>query len=239
MHRIFLDRETLNDEHPRATGDEYHYLTRVLRVRQGTSLRAVCGDGFEYDVLVGPVNRREAVLQIIDRREVNRELPFEVHIYLGYLKAGSFQEVLGDLVECGATSVTPVIFSRCQASLPALTSPRRDRFRRIIQYHTGLSGRTRLMDVFPPAELSEALKQCRHFDHKVLFWEDHPGKSYNTPKPSPKDRVALFIGPEGGIDPDEVNMAREVGFVIASLGARTLRARLAPVVAIASFCRQS
>jgi 16S rRNA (uracil1498-N3)-methyltransferase len=45
--------------------------------------------------------------------------------------------------------------------------------------------------------------------------------------------VALFIGPEGGYDDDEIAAARAAGAIVATLGPRILRTETAAVVAVA------
>ena len=50
-----------------------------------------------------------------------------------------------------------------------------------------------------------------------------------------RDAVNVVIGPEGGWTPDELSMMAEAGVTRVSLGARTLRAETAPLVALAAL----
>ncbi len=45
--------------------------------------------------------------------------------------------------------------------------------------------------------------------------------------------VSLLVGPEGGLEADEVELARQAGFQVVSLGRRVLRAETAALVAAA------
>jgi 16S rRNA (uracil1498-N3)-methyltransferase len=49
----------------------------------------------------------------------------------------------------------------------------------------------------------------------------------------PVDAVSLFIGPEGGFPPEEVELARRQGVRAVSLGRRILRAETVAIVAVA------
>jgi 16S rRNA (uracil1498-N3)-methyltransferase len=47
------------------------------------------------------------------------------------------------------------------------------------------------------------------------------------------DEIRMLVGPEGGLEADEVGLLKEKGFVPVSLGPRTLRAETAAVAALA------
>ncbi|MEC7378282.1 MAG: RsmE family RNA methyltransferase, partial [Pseudomonadota bacterium] len=49
----------------------------------------------------------------------------------------------------------------------------------------------------------------------------------------PPRRLALMIGPEGGLTPEEITQAEQEGFLPVSLGPRVLRTETAPVAAMA------
>jgi 16S rRNA (uracil1498-N3)-methyltransferase len=51
----------------------------------------------------------------------------------------------------------------------------------------------------------------------------------------PAAGATLFVGPEGGWAPDELEAFTTAGARLLSLGPRTLRAELAPVVALATL----
>jgi 16S rRNA (uracil1498-N3)-methyltransferase len=48
-------------------------------------------------------------------------------------------------------------------------------------------------------------------------------------------RIAVFIGPEGGLSPEEVELAKSVGFVPVTLGPRILRTEMAGLAAAAAI----
>ena len=54
-------------------------------------------------------------------------------------------------------------------------------------------------------------------------------------QPKPQGKVTLLIGPEGGFSADEVQIARQAGFVSIRLGTRLLRTETAAVAGIATL----
>ena len=51
----------------------------------------------------------------------------------------------------------------------------------------------------------------------------------------PGDTVAIFIGPEGGFDDSEINLAKEAGFEIITLGKRILRTETAGLMVLSNL----
>jgi 16S rRNA (uracil1498-N3)-methyltransferase len=67
----------------------------------------------------------------------------------------------------------------------------------------------------------------------MLFWEKGGKKlSAVTNRLRHADRLAVFIGPEGGFSEKEVLTASEKGFFTTTLGQRILRAETASIAAI-------
>ncbi len=95
--------------------------------------------------------------------------------------------------------------------------------------------------------IQEAARQCRQFylpqfevgdsfqstldqvdaDVKLLLWEDSDVALSSVLPQQPVGRVAVVVGPEGGISCREVKLAQSLGFESVSLGARILRTETA------------
>jgi 16S rRNA (uracil1498-N3)-methyltransferase len=84
------------------------------------------------------------------------------------------------------------------------------------------------MVISPVVAFDEALKQAAASDVKVIFWEGAKADDVLHRRRSPKPaRVFLMIGPEGGFDENEIDLARQNGFEVAGMGPRILRAETA------------
>jgi RsmE family RNA methyltransferase len=56
----------------------------------------------------------------------------------------------------------------------------------------------------------------------------------STPAPQSPTTVVLFIGPEGGLMPEEITLAQRQGVQVVTLGSRILRAETAALAAVAN-----
>jgi 16S rRNA (uracil1498-N3)-methyltransferase len=87
-------------------------------------------------------------------------------------------------------------------------------------------------------KLSEALEEARHAGPAVVAWEGERTRSLRSvlrgvPRASTAPRqLCVFIGPEGGFEDREIELARRLGATVVSLGPRIFRAETAgPIVA--------
>jgi 16S rRNA (uracil1498-N3)-methyltransferase len=117
------------------------------------------------------------------------------------------------LAEVGAAEVWPLLTRRTVARPDAERAARRvERWRAVAREAAALAGRARPVPVHAPQRLEEALAALGAGDRR---------------------RLALVIGPEGGLAPEELAAIRAAGGEEVHLGARVLRARLAGAVAVA------
>ena len=68
---------------------------------------------------------------------------------------------------------------------------------------------------------------------RLLFWEEEKEVHLqDIPALSTAQSVALLLGPEGGFSRQEVDLARQSGWLTVSLGERILRAETATLTAV-------
>ena len=95
-------------------------------------------------------------------------------------------------------------------------------------------GRGRLPAVDQPLPFEDAVRRARGV--KLLPYESERRlgiSAYLRALSRRPDTVSLFIGPEGGFEDAEVELARENGAEIVSLGPRILRSETAGIIASA------
>lgn len=85
--------------------------------------------------------------------------------------------------------------------------------------------------ITPYTSLTHALSYGTESDLKIMLWEKARDKGINTLlddnlRPF---RVCLLVGPEGGFDDDEAELAQGAGFHLVGLGPRILRTETAAI----------
>jgi 16S rRNA (uracil1498-N3)-methyltransferase len=147
--------------------------------------------------------------------------------------------IVRQAVEVGATEVLPLLTSRVVVRLnEEKRRARGDRWRRIAKSAAEQSRRSQVAVVHDPMPLRDALAMLDEYDAVVVVWEKAPSTAglwdaiaaFGLHAGS---RLALVIGPEGGLSDEEVAALAAVGGVPVTLGAGILRTETAAVVALA------
>lgn len=219
------------------TGDDYHYLSTVLRLRPGARLRAIDEAGARWTLELVDDDGRRLLARVEpagDRAAAQRRdaLP-PVTLYQAIPKGRTFDESVRALVQAGVTRICPVVTERTVVR-PSGGSSRTERWRRVAREAVQQSGAARPAEVFEPRELStvtatpESLSLVLHTE--PLAQTSLHGYLGDTP-----NGIELVVGPEGGFSGDELDGLIERGFSPLWLGPQVLRSESAALFAAAAM----
>lgn len=239
-HRFFLIAPL-----PRSTGEillplaeeDVRHAVKVLRVRPGEKLEVVDPAG-EPAWLVEIVS---ASREGIEARPVERLAAVhepDVTLVQSVAKGEKMDAIVRQAVELGVSAVLPVLTARSIVRLDAKKRVERgERWRRVAKAAAEQSHRNKVPDVADPADLHELRECLSGFDRIIVLWEESaPGSLHAVlaQRPlSPDDRVAVVVGPEGGLDAEEIRALESQGASVVGLGHTILRTETAAVVGIA------
>jgi 16S rRNA (uracil1498-N3)-methyltransferase len=216
--------------------DEAEHLTRVLRLGVGASVRVFDGRGAEWRARVVTASRRDATVACETRTASAAEPRVRLALAQAILKGDKLEDLIRDAVMLGVTAVQPLFTQRTEVRTSTFASGARlERWQRIVVSSVKQCGRAVVPDLAAPETFESCL--ARGFDGlRVMLVE--PGASCGAisaqalgRQPAPA-AAQVFVGPEGGWDPDEVAKAASAGVQLITLGARTLRADATPLIAL-------
>lgn len=240
MHRFFVPPEWLREERMSLTGSLAHQLSRVLRLSPGDQIVLLDNSGWAYRVELESVAPDQTLARLLSKSEPEAEPRVRLVLYQALPKGRKLDWVLQKGTELGVSTFVPIIAERC---VPRPADPidgrRMARWRRIVKEAAEQSGRTRLPQVSPVRTFVEA---CEPPSAKALSLIACPcedarplGHVLRTRSGPPLEEVQLFVGPEGGFAPDEVQLAKRAGILSLSLGPRVLRTETAALVALSAL----
>ena len=219
--RRFFSRLPVTGEEVTLETQEAHHAIHVVRLQPADEVTLFDGSGSEFDARVVSVGRSTLSLAITARRQKNREASRRVVLAVPLPKGDRQRFLVEKCVEVGVCRFIPLQTSR---SVTKLNSTNLDRLRRAVIEASKQCGRNELMAIDPPRSLPELLLEKPATDGVLADpagdlslneWQDH-GQS-----------LCLAIGPEGGFDREELQMARQNDWQIVNLGPRTLRVETA------------
>ena len=131
------------------------------------------------------------------------------------------------MTQLGVGGIVPFVSAR--SVVRELTATKHERWRRIAREAAETSRRGRI------PQIGERVGWEGLFDVLeppiLVAWEGEPTRRLLDSVP--EAGLSLVIGPEGGLAAAEVELARERGAVIVSLGRRNLRSETAAIAAVA------
>jgi 16S rRNA (uracil1498-N3)-methyltransferase len=213
---------------------ESHHLTHVLRLRTGDEVVVFDGRGHEWDARVGARADARVELDIVAPRDAVPEPPIDVVLAVALLKGAQMDTVVRDATALGARAIAPFVSRHVDVPRRADNARVLDRWRRVVLESVKQCGRAVVPDVRPVTPLAEVMSSGGAGTTSVVCVEPRLAAGGEAGE-RPAAGATLFVGPEGGWAPDELEAFTTAGARLLSLGPRTLRAELAPVVALATL----
>jgi len=213
------------------------HAARVLRLRAGDELTLFDGSGGEYGARIVGVERERVDVEVLDWRDADCESPLAITLVQA-LQAGEKMDLtVQKAVELGVARIVPVISRRSVVRLDGERAARRvEHWRGVAAAACEQCGRSRLPEVRGLEGLERWLGQAPA--PGVLRLMLAPGAEHTLASLSPPatgERIELLIGAEGGLAPEEMQLAAQAGFVSIRLGPRILRTETAGLAALAAM----
>ena len=206
------------------------HIARVLRMAVGDPLRLFNGTGGEYPATLCAVNKRSVQVTTQDHQIQELESPLRLELGIAISRGDRMDWVIQKATELGVASIAPLTTQRSGVKLKGnRASKKQQHWRQIIISACEQCGRNRLPELQTLASVDDWLPSVAADRKFVLHHRDtRADKAVTTP-----DSVAILIGPEGGLSPEEIAAAGSYGFEALALGPRILRTETAPLAALA------
>lgn len=207
-----------------------HHI-QVLHLRVGEEIE-ILENNIVYKAKVESINPLSIVAY--EKSNITRELACDITLFLPLLKNGNFDLCLQKATELGVKEIIPYVSKRTVVKLTKEDfSKRKARFEKIISsavLQSNRNGSVYLRDLVKINDLTSF-----SFDKKYVAYEDESLQSSlidkNTEFKS-QEKIAIVIGCEGGFEKSEIDMLKENGYQIISLGKRILRAETAVIYSL-------
>jgi 16S rRNA (uracil1498-N3)-methyltransferase len=231
MPKFFVLKSRINNGRAVIEGEDALHISRVLRLGKGQSVTLCDGLGWDYDAVIETVSKNEITASIVKTYKCDAEPSVRAVLYQALPKHGKMEYVIQKTTELGVAKIVPVYSKRCVAKPSAnqLT-----RWRKIAREAAKQSGRGIIPEVGDVISFDEAIGQMSRAGLPIMFYEEEQTvrlKDVIEGKRPPD--VCFLIGPEGGFDPLEAQLARDSGIPTVTLGKRILRTETAAAAVLA------
>ncbi len=228
--------------------DLLHQINNVLRLRVGHPEEVTLIDGSEdvFYVELLSIDKSQASFTILKTQKSQRELSAEISFLVPVIKADAFSWMIRKLTELGVQNFIPVIFERSQkVNIQALNSAKSyERLTKIIQEATEQCEGAVFAKLNEVIEFNEIENHLELGSLKIFANERlanvSPAKLQQGLEPLASDtssKIALLIGPEGGLTDQEVKALESLNFMPFGLGKRLLKAETAAICLATKFAQ--
>lgn len=238
MYNFFVDDSNRQDDCYYITGSDFNHIKNVLRMYVGDTF-LVSSNRVSNLCRIENFEGETVVARITEENYQNTELPVKIYLFQGLPKSDKMELIIQKTVELGVHEIIPVEMNRCVVKLDEKKKKsKRERWQTIAESAAKQSKRNSIPNVSDVLSYKQALEKAKTLDLLLVPYESKNGMT-DTKNALSKIKngmsVGIFIGPEGGFEENEINLATEIGGNVISLGKRILRTETAAMTAV-SMC---
>lgn len=232
MYQFFVEPCQIKGDKIVITGKDVNHIKNVLRMKPGEEISVSNGaDGKEYRCGIKELGEDEIICELHFIKEEGVELPSKVYLFQGLPKADKMELIIQKTVELGVYEIIPVAAKRSVVKLDEKKAKNKIlRWQGIAEAAAKQSKRGIIPKVQEVMNFKEAVSYSRCAQVKLIPYELAEGMDTTRELIEglkPGEDVAVFIGPEGGFDKEEIEEALRQGVIPVTLGRRILRTETA------------
>jgi 16S rRNA (uracil1498-N3)-methyltransferase len=202
-----------------------HQLKSVFRFTKGDECVLFDDNQYEYHVKLLSLQKDRGDFEIISKTLVDEKIN-NVSLYMSVIKKDLFELVAQKVTEIGISKITPI-----QSERTIVKNLSEDRLEKIVVEATEQSGGISIPKIEKILKLEEAINSAIKSEEKIIVADVADRDSLERIKRE-ENKVALFIGPEGGWGEEDQKTFSKFNVTKVSLGQKVLRAETAAIVGV-------
>jgi len=240
MHRFFVDGHQINENIIRIIGKDVNHIKNVLRFNIKDKVEIINSTTKQlYICEIKTLQSDYIECYILEKKKENNESNIYIHILQAIPKFEKMEWIIEKCTELGVSEFTPVMMNRCIVKLDLKTQEKKiQRWKKIAEVAAKQSKRDIIPTVNSCISIDKIYEIVQNYDIVLVAYENE--KKYTLKQAIKMEkknnyRVAIIVGPEGGISQEEISKFSLFNFKIVSLGRRILRTETAPIVMVANI----
>ena len=233
MYHFFVEPSQIQGNKIIITGKDVNHIKNVLRMKPGEEIAVSNGlDGKEYHCGIAEWYEDRIVCDLFFVKEEGVELASKIYLFQGLPKADKMELIIQKTVELGVYEIIPVASKRAVVKLDAKKAESKlIRWQAIAEAAAKQSKRGIIPRVSGVVSFTQAVERAKEMELRLIPYELAENMDYTRKlmeeEVRPGQTIAVFIGPEGGFEEEEIRLAQENGIEPISLGRRILRTETA------------
>lgn len=230
MPRFFVKNEQIKGTTIEILGEDVKHIKNVLRKQIGDNIE-ICDQDTEksYICEIEKIGNESILTNIIEELQ-SYDDNIKVDIYQGLPKADKMELIIQKSVELGVNSIIPVAMKRCVVKIESKDESKKiARWQKIAESAAKQSGRSTIPEIKNIVNIEKIIQLIKEYDCVIVAYENEKNNTIKRElleikeKVHDKVKIAVIIGPEGGLEEKDVELLKHNGAKIVTLGHRILR----------------
>ena len=229
MPKFFVPTNQIEKDKIVIQNDDVNHIKNVLRAKVDDKID-ICdyNTSKNYVCKIEEIEDKVIRCKIIEEIDSNVESEVKVSIFQGIPKADKMELVIQKSVELGAYDITPIEMKRCVVKLKEKDKTKKiQRWQKISEVAAKQSGRDIITNINNIININKLCESLEKYDLVLVAYENEKINTLKNEltkiKNNKKVKIAVIIGPEGGIDKAEIEQLEKYNAKIVTLGNRILR----------------
>lgn len=235
MPKFFVSNNQISNDEIYIVGQDVIHIEKVLRSKINDKIEIGNTDnGKSYYCLIKDMNKQEVICKIEKETENKVESNINTTIFQGLPKSDKMEYIIQKSVEIGCFDITPVEMKRCVVKLDEKDKIKKiERWQKISEVAAKQSGRDIIPKINPIINIDKICEIIKQYDLLIVAYEEEKENKLKNELIKVKEnlknsdnqniKIGIVIGPEGGLEKNDVDKLKENGAKIVSLGKRILR----------------
>ena len=243
MPKFFVNKEQINENTITIIGEDVKHIKNVLRLKIDDNIQ-VCNSetSKNYTCGISKINNNNIECIIFNEINANCESNIKISIFQGLPKADKMELIIQKSVELGGYEITPIEMKRCVVRFDEKSKIKKiERWQKISEAAAKQSGRDIIPKINNVINVKNICNLISNYDIVLLAYENEQENTLKNEllriksKAINKMKIGIIIGPEGGIDKEEVEILKNSGAKVITLGKRILRTETASLVLLSNI----
>lgn len=232
MPKFFVNQKQVNKEKIKIIGNDVNHIKNVLREKEGNKL-TICNTDNRKDYLCEILKIEEDYIECEIKEKLANDVESNVRVTIiqGLPKADKMELIIQKSVELGVYDITPIEMKRCVVKLNEKDKQKKiQRWQKISEVAAKQCGRNIIPNINSVINIKNVCNSIEEYDIVLVAYENEKEvtikqelKKIKGEYEKEEIKIAVIVGPEGGIAPEEVKILQVNGAIPITLGKRILR----------------
>ena len=244
MPKFFVEDNQIIEDKITIVGQDVNHIANVLRFKENDEI-CICNidKNKNYNCLITKIEKEKIECKILSEVKQSPEEKIDITIFQGLPKADKMELIIQKCTELGVKEIFPTQMERCVVKIDSKTENKKiERWQKIAESAAKQSGQNNICKINNITNIKNICNFICNYDILLVPYENEKNNSFKKEVQNLKSvgneqglKIAIVIGPEGGFEKHEIELLKQFGGKIITLGQKILRTETVAIAMVSSI----